>query len=100
MQNGNLQQADVACCSEHRMENIREALTTAQAQMRAGNAAEAVAIYQRVLDCAPDNATALHQLGVIAQQRGQSDVAEDLLRRAAEAAPDSDLVWNNLGVVL
>ena len=84
----------------HRMENIREALTTAQAQWRAGNAAEAAAIYQRVLDCTPDDATALHQLGVIAQQRGQSHAAEDLLRRAAEAAPGSDLVLNNLGVVL
>jgi tetratricopeptide (TPR) repeat protein len=82
------------------MDNIREALTTAQAHWRAGNAGEAIAIYQRVLDCAPDNATALHQLGVIAQQRGQSDAAEELLRRAAEAAPGSDLVWNNLGVVL
>jgi tetratricopeptide (TPR) repeat protein len=84
----------------HRMENIREALTIAQTQWRAGNAAEAAAIYQRVLDCAPDNATALHQLGVIAQQRGQSEAAEELFRRAAKAVPNSDLVWNNLGVVL
>jgi len=74
---------------------------------QAGRLAEAEALYRQILAVEPRHAEALQLLGCIAQQRGQSDVAVDLIRRAVAAfrraiqlQPDYAEAHSNLGNVL
>ena len=69
------------------------------AHHKAGRFAEAEALYQQVLQAAPDNPDALHLLGVLASQVGMHDVAVDLIRHAITVHPTS-LMHFNLGNAL
>jgi predicted O-linked N-acetylglucosamine transferase (SPINDLY family) len=51
----------------------------------------AVASYQRALEIVPDNAAALHDLGMTLHQRGRRAEASDLFQRALEIEPDNTL---------
>jgi predicted TPR repeat methyltransferase len=55
--------------------------------------------YAAWLDRAPDDADALHLLGVLEAQRGRSAEAARLIGRAVEIAPDEAMFQNNLGNV-
>ena len=47
-----------------------------------GELEQAEALYREVLQLEPNNADALHLLGVIANQRGQNEIAVDLIEKA------------------
>lgn len=72
-------------------------LATALAHLRAGRRAEAERLYRGVLESSPDDADALHYLGVIAHQAGRHDRACALIGRAAALRPEAADIRNNLG---
>lgn len=65
-----------------RTADMASLLDTAAAVHRAGDLARAWTLYSEVLKHDPDNADALHLLGVIASQQGKYDDALDLIGRA------------------
>ncbi len=66
----------------------------------AGRLDEAEAMYRRVLKAHPDNADALHLLGVAARQAGRHDVAVDLIQRAIARNGRNPSYHANLGTAL
>lgn len=74
--------------------DIRKALEHHQA----GRLAEAIELYQQVLEQDPDNADALHLLGNAACQLGDSELAVSLIFRAHELFPDNLGYLNSLGM--
>ncbi len=75
-------------------------LTQAIEHHKAGRFEAAAAGYRAVIASDPDNARAIHYLGVIALQAGHLNEAVELLRRAAALAPDWPDAQNNFGVAL
>jgi predicted O-linked N-acetylglucosamine transferase (SPINDLY family) len=67
---------------------------------RLGDAAGAVAAYQRSLAIAPDLAAALNGLGVALQALGDLGAASEALRAAARRRPEDSDILTNLGSVL
>lgn len=67
---------------------------------RDGEFALAEEEYRHILDDAPNHAVALHQLGLIAFERGNSAAALDLLGRAIAERPFDSTFHSNLSVVL
>ncbi len=67
---------------------------------RAGRLDQAEAIYRRILKADPDNAEALHLLGVVAGQRGDHDECVRLIERAISHEPDVPKYHANLGTSL
>ena len=67
---------------------------------RAGRLSEAETLYRRVLERDPDNARAMHFLGVLAHQVGRNDVAADLIARSIAIDPTVPACYANLTVVL
>lgn len=67
---------------------VPEALRLATAAQRDGHGDKASAIYNQILATDPDNGDALHLLGLLEIDRGQSEHAEQLLRRASENNPE------------
>lgn len=66
---------------------------------RAGKLEPARRIYQSLLTANPDHVEALHFLGVLYHQSGQSDLAVASIERAVLLAPDYADAHNNLGNV-
>jgi tetratricopeptide (TPR) repeat protein len=77
-----------------------EELNHAIALHRAGRLDEAEAIYRRILKVDPDNAEALHLLGVVAGQLGDHDECVRLIERAVSHDPDVAKYHANLGTAL
>jgi tetratricopeptide (TPR) repeat protein len=67
---------------------------------RAGRLAEAEACYRQVLAVQPDQADALHLLGVIAHQVGRHDLAVELIGQAIKRDGQNPVYFSNLGVAL
>lgn len=67
---------------------------------RAGNVAEAAAVYQAVVAREPGNADALHLLGALKAQTGAPAEGEQLIAAALLLAPNSALIWLNHGNAL
>jgi tetratricopeptide (TPR) repeat protein/glycosyltransferase involved in cell wall biosynthesis len=67
---------------------------------RAGQLDAAETIYHTILDRHPQEANAIHLLGVIAYQRGDTDAAIALYRKALALKPDYAEIHNNLAVAL
>jgi tetratricopeptide (TPR) repeat protein len=63
-------------------------IRTALAHHQSGRLAEAVAIYQQLLQANPDDAEALHWMGSAAGQLGELDLAIQLLEKAYVLEPD------------
>jgi predicted TPR repeat methyltransferase len=61
---------------------------------------EADAALSDVLERSPDDADALHFLGILRHTQGRSDEGIALIRRAIGAMPNAAGPWNNLGNVL
>ncbi len=70
------------------VESIRMSLQTALAHHQAGRLAEAMAIYQQILDTTPDDIEALRWLGSAAGQLGNTRLAITILSRGHALAPD------------
>jgi len=79
--------------------DTRAALHQAASHHRAGRLREAEELYQQVLAAEPENAEALHSLGMLARQIGMPDVALELIRKALAANPGEPLYTGNLGNV-
>jgi len=79
---------------------IPQALTLAVQHHRAGRLGEAEQLYRQVLAQQPENADALHFLGVLAHQVGRNDLAVDLISKAIALNPNWPDAYSNLGTVL
>ncbi|WP_181703866.1 tetratricopeptide repeat protein [Chthonobacter albigriseus] len=82
------------------MADVARLLVAALADHRSGRIDEAADAYCRVLEQDPDNADALHLLGVAMRARGAFDQAIALIRRATRIAPHMVDAWFNLGNAL
>ena len=75
-------------------------LRTAFGHHRAGRAAAAAALYERVLQQRPSHADALHLYGVLHAQTGQLEAALPLLTKAVRRAPRNAGFLSDLGNAL
>lgn len=82
------------------MTDVARLLQQAVARHQAGDLAGAGAGYQAVLAIAPNQADALHLLGVVKDEQGDHDGAIELIRRAIAASPDAADFHGNLGTAL
>jgi predicted O-linked N-acetylglucosamine transferase (SPINDLY family) len=80
--------------------SLREALQKAVGHQQAGRLRDAEALYRRILDKSPNDADALHYLGVVAAQQGRSDLAVDLIKRALAQRPHYPEARYNLAEAL
>ena len=80
-----------------RVVNVREAVQLAQQLHADGRLDEAEAVYQKALMGEPDNAQALHGMGVLMVQWGHPDQAVPLLRKALASRPDYVQAQHHLG---
>ena len=81
-------------------DNIQKTLEQAVDVHRSGDLARAGLLYRAVLEQDPNQADALHYLGVIAMQNGEFDDAARMIRRAVELSPGNPHVRANLGNAL
>lgn len=79
---------------------LAEALALAVGWQRAGELDAADGVYRQILAALPEQADALHFLGLLEFQRGHSGPALDLLERAVAAAPAHADLRSNFGNVL
>lgn len=80
--------------------DIKDALAVAIRAHREGRLPEAERAYQAILEAAPENAEALHLLGALRLQCGDSERAADLIARAVAAEPGHADAHHNLGIAL
>jgi tetratricopeptide (TPR) repeat protein len=80
--------------------SMREQLSSAIALHRQGQLEEAEKAYLALLQSDQDHPEALHFLGVMRHQQGQSLQGIALVRRAIELRPDYVDAVNNLGNIL
>ena len=67
---------------------------------QAGYLPQAEAIYQKILQTTPSHPDALHLLGLIAAQRGQNEIAVELIGKAVCINPSNPTYCSNLGLAL
>jgi predicted O-linked N-acetylglucosamine transferase (SPINDLY family) len=79
---------------------IQQALDLAVQHQRCGRLQEAEQVYRQILLVQPQNADALHLLGVLAHQAGRHEVAIDLIRGAIAMRPDFATALCNLSTAL
>jgi tetratricopeptide (TPR) repeat protein len=80
--------------------SLQQALDLAVQHHQAGRLREAEGIYRQILAADPNNAHALHLLGLVSSQVGQPDMAVQYIRRAIEQNPTAALYHSNLGAAL
>lgn len=76
---------------------VAEILELAVQQQRGNRFVEAELLYCQVLEKQPDHPEALYNLGMLAQQMGQPQTAEQWLSAALQVQPDSVKSWFSLG---
>src|ERR1700756_3489419 len=74
-----------------------ERLAQGMLSHQAGNLGEAERIYRSLLAEFPDDANALHLLGVVRFQNEATEEGLDLVKRSLERDPDNAHAWNNIG---
>jgi protein O-GlcNAc transferase len=74
------------------------ALARGREHHQAGRFAEAEAIYRQILAADPSNASALHLLGVLANQLGHPQASIELISQAIQVEPNAASFHSNLGV--
>jgi predicted O-linked N-acetylglucosamine transferase (SPINDLY family) len=82
------------------MNSLQEIYARAVGDHREGRLREAAAGYSAVVNAEPGAWEAVMMLGLVTFQFGESGKAVDLLRRAAELAPQNDSCHANLGMAL
>jgi predicted TPR repeat methyltransferase len=75
-------------------------LVEALAHLRAGRLREAESIYLKLLAAKPNDADALHYLGVLRHGQRRNDEAVALITRAVAIAPRDANAWNSLGNIV
>ena len=78
---------------------IDQALRLAIGHHRAGHIPQAEAIYLQVLKAEPNQPDALHMLGMLAHQTGESAIAAERISRAIRHKPSDPLLHFNLGAI-
>jgi protein O-GlcNAc transferase len=78
---------------------IQRELQLALKRYESGDLKKAESIFEKILKIDPENADALHLLGMIAYQSGKSDRAINLIRRAVSSNSAQPMLYNNLGYV-
>ncbi|MEH1906765.1 tetratricopeptide repeat protein [Nostoc sp.] len=76
---------------------VAEILQLAVQHQRANRLVEAELLYTQVLEKQPDHPEALYSLGILAQQMGLPETAEQWLSAALQIQPDSVKTWFSLG---
>ena len=66
---------------------------------QAGRLAEAEALYRQILAVQPNHAASMHNLGIIARQRGQLDLAIQWIEQAIALDPNDATGHSNLGAI-
>jgi tetratricopeptide (TPR) repeat protein len=79
------------------MATISEALAVAIQHHQAGRLQAAEQIYRQILAIQPNQADAIHLLGVMAHQAGQHELAVEYIRRAIGLNGNASAFHNNLG---
>ena len=79
---------------------LEQAMQIAFAHQQAGRLAESEIICREILRQYPDDPNAWHLLGLIAFQTANLEIAQTLIRRAIEIAPDFAVAHCDLGIVL
>jgi tetratricopeptide (TPR) repeat protein len=79
---------------------IQQTMDAAMQLHRAGRFPEAERHYRQVLAIQPNNADALHLLGVLTSQLGREETAIELIRRAISLDPNQSVYHGNLGRAL
>lgn len=87
--------AHPAATADQRL-SLPEAFALALRRQQENRLAEAEALLRRILHAAPRHAPALHLLGIVVHQGGQTATAAGLLQQAVDAAPDEALYRANL----
>ena len=82
------------------MDDVRQQLSLASEHLRAGRAADAQALLERLLQRDPRCAPALNLLAGVAHRAGDFPRVIDLLRRALEIEPRNPNLYLNLGEAL
>ncbi len=85
--------------TEPASESVQDLFRAALTAHQTGRIAEAAAGYQQVLACDEANVDALHLLGIVHQQTGDSRTAEILIRQALTLRQDP-MIFVNLGLLL
>ena len=80
--------------------SLPDALSLAIVLHRSENWDDAQLLYRKILEAAPDQPDAMHFLGVLSHQRGQSETAIELIERSIALDPLHADRYNNLGNVL
>jgi predicted TPR repeat methyltransferase len=91
---------DAACQTGTATLTLEEATATGVRLLNERRLPQAEALLQAVIDADPENADALHFLGVLRAQQGRGDDAIQLIRRALDVSPQYADAWNNLGLLL
>jgi tetratricopeptide (TPR) repeat protein len=81
-------------------QTTEQALGLAMRHHGAGRLRQAEAIYQQILDNAPDHPVALQLLGIVTYQAGNSEDAIELITKALTIKPDYAEANYNLGNIL
>ena len=79
------------------MSTLADALAQAQAYHRAGQLAKAEPIYRQIIQVDPDQAEAIHFLGLVMAQMGHDEAALEYMERAIRLQPNVATFHNNLG---
>ncbi len=77
--------------------SLAQAMALAEQQRGGGAFEQAESTLRQVLRAQPDHAPALHLLGVVLHQRGQTAIAIDFIARAIELDPKQALYHSNHG---
>jgi protein O-GlcNAc transferase len=77
-----------------------EFMQQALEHQRAGRLSQAAALYRGILESSPNDADALHYLGLLLRQTGHMQEAVDAMRRSIELHPTAPHFYNNLGNTL
>ena len=86
--------------SEKRFMTVRDVVALAEQKRAAGIRAEAESLCRQVLQSFPQDAPALHLLGIIAHEAGNTAAGIELLQRAVRARDDVAVYHSNLGEML
>jgi protein O-GlcNAc transferase len=78
---------------------FEQAMTLARQEHLAGHLSQAESLYRQILTHHPEQADALHGLGLLAYQAGHARPAVDLVRRAVAQRPDVAEFLQSLGLL-
>ena len=78
---------------------IQSLLQLAVKHQQDGDLTNAEMLYKKILRIDPENADALHLLGLVGHQSGKLDLAITLINRAISIDPGQPEIYNNLGNV-